>query len=164
MVGLERTSAAHGDHHPSVVVFDPGHGRAQLHGVAELFGQGHGHLVVAALDPIDLDSAVGLVVGRRVGGDHEQLRQASDEGRVHLIGAVDEEDLSPLYSSAAAFICMSHYEGFCLPLLEAMTASLPILTSNRSALPEVAGDAADKEALTEAIQQTFEAVVSAIDQ
>lgn len=62
--------------------------------------------------------------------------------RVRLLGAVPDAALPALYASARAFLYPSLYEGFGMPPLEAMAAGTPTLTSNRSALPEVTGDAA----------------------
>jgi glycosyltransferase involved in cell wall biosynthesis len=62
-------------------------------------------------------------------------------GRVKFIGFVPDDDLSALYTEAAAFAYPSLYEGFGLPLLEAMACGTPTLTSNVSCLPEVAGGA-----------------------
>jgi glycosyltransferase involved in cell wall biosynthesis len=61
--------------------------------------------------------------------------------RIILTGYVDDEDLAPLYSGALGFIYLSLYEGFGLPPLEAMQCGVPVITSNRSSLPEVVGDA-----------------------
>lgn len=58
------------------------------------------------------------------------------------IGYVDDEDLSPLYSASELTIYPSIYEGFGLPILEAMSCGTPVITSNVSSCPEVAGDAA----------------------
>jgi glycosyltransferase involved in cell wall biosynthesis len=55
---------------------------------------------------------------------------------------VGNDDLPALYSGASLFLFPSHYEGFGLPLLEAMACETPTLTSRCSSLPEVAGDAA----------------------
>ena len=63
-------------------------------------------------------------------------------GRVVLIGYVVETDKAALLSGALALVYPSLYEGFGLPLLEAMACGTPILTSNISSLPEVAGPAA----------------------
>lgn len=62
----------------------------------------------------------------------------------HLVftGYVPEEDLPPLYQGADVFVYPSLYEGFGLPVLEAMTSGVPVITSNTTSLPEVAGDAA----------------------
>lgn len=61
--------------------------------------------------------------------------------RIHFPGFVAEADLPVLYSAAAIFIYPSLYEGFGLPILEAMACGIPVIASNRSSLPEVTGDA-----------------------
>jgi glycosyltransferase involved in cell wall biosynthesis len=63
------------------------------------------------------------------------------EGNMVFTGFVPEEDLPALYSGSAAFICVSLYEGFGLPLLEAMACGTPVLASDSSSIPEVVGDA-----------------------
>lgn len=63
-------------------------------------------------------------------------------GRVRFLGYLPEIDLAPLLSGALAFLFPSLYEGFGMPVLEAMACGAPVLTSTTSALPEVAGDAA----------------------
>lgn len=68
----------------------------------------------------------------------EGLRVRSD---VLLTGPVPAADLPPLYSGAMAFVFPSLYEGFGLPVLEAMACGAPVIASNRGALPEVVGDA-----------------------
>jgi len=65
------------------------------------------------------------------------------EHRVIQTGYVDEEDLACLYSGARVFVYPSMYEGFGLPVLEAMACGCPVITSNVSCLPETAGDAAE---------------------
>ncbi len=78
---------------------------------------------------------------------------------VHLTGFVDEADLPALYSAATCFAFPSLYEGFGLPVLEAMACDTPVVTSTVSSLPEVAGDAAllvdpyDTEAVAEAVER-----------
>jgi glycosyltransferase involved in cell wall biosynthesis len=62
--------------------------------------------------------------------------------RVLLLGFADEADLPALYSGASLFAFPSLYEGFGLPVLEAMACGAPVLSSNASSLPEVAGEAA----------------------
>src|SRR5262249_35570767 len=64
------------------------------------------------------------------------------EQAVCFPGFIDDEDLPALYSGARLFVFPSLYEGFGLPVLEAMGCGVPVITSNTSALPEVAGDAA----------------------
>lgn len=82
-----------------------------------------------------------VLAGRAGWGDQETILKAAASDRVHLIGRVEDEDLPVLYSQALAFACFSFYEGFCLPLLEAMTCGCPVLHADRSAMPEVAGGA-----------------------
>lgn len=62
--------------------------------------------------------------------------------RVKFIGYIDDADLAPLYKMAKIFIFPSLYEGFGLPPLEAMASGCAVITSNKSSLPEVVGDAA----------------------
>ena len=62
--------------------------------------------------------------------------------RVRFLGPVTEVDLPALYAAATAFIFPSRYEGFGLPVLEAMACGTPVACSNVSSLPEVAGTAA----------------------
>jgi glycosyltransferase involved in cell wall biosynthesis len=62
--------------------------------------------------------------------------------RIHYLGYVPSRDLPGLYNAASAFAFPSLYEGFGLPVLEAMACGVPVLTSNISATAEVAGDAA----------------------
>jgi glycosyltransferase involved in cell wall biosynthesis len=61
---------------------------------------------------------------------------------VQLTGPVTDHELPALYNGASLFAFPSLYEGFGLPVLEAMACGAPVVTSNTSSLPEVAGDAA----------------------
>jgi glycosyltransferase involved in cell wall biosynthesis len=63
-------------------------------------------------------------------------------GDVRFLDWVRDEELEGLYATAGAFVFPSLYEGFGLPVLEAMRRGVPVACSDRSALPEVAGDAA----------------------
>ncbi len=64
------------------------------------------------------------------------------DGQVVFTGQIREQDKAPLFSGATLFAFPSLYEGFGIPVLEVMACGTPVLTSNLSALPEVAGDAA----------------------
>lgn len=84
-----------------------------------------------------------------VGGDGWDMDKVLDETgyeqlpkRVHRIGFVTEEQLVSLYQNADIYVHPSLYEGFGLTILEAMSCGVPVITSNTSSLPEVAGDAA----------------------
>ncbi len=70
----------------------------------------------------------------------EQVKSLGLENRVHFPGFVDDADLPALYSAANVFAYVSLYEGFGLPLLEAMACGTPVIASNVSSLPEVVGD------------------------
>ncbi len=72
----------------------------------------------------------------------QKVRQLNLTGQVIFPGYVAEEDKPGLLSGALAYVFPSLYEGFGLPVLEAMACRVPVLTSNCSSLPEVAGQAA----------------------
>lgn len=59
---------------------------------------------------------------------------------VRLVGEIDDADKPALYSGATLFVWPSLYEGFGIPVLEAMACGVPVITSNSSSLPEVVGD------------------------
>ncbi|WP_211610780.1 glycosyltransferase family 4 protein [Paraburkholderia haematera] len=72
----------------------------------------------------------------------EQIKRGEQDGWLRYLGFVDETLLPLVYAGARAFLFPSIYEGFGLPVLEAMASGVPALTSNSSSLPEVAGGAA----------------------
>lgn len=69
-----------------------------------------------------------------------KARECGVEGKVTLKGFVDDEDLRALYRKARGLFFPSLYEGFGLPLLEALACGLPVASSNTSSLPEVGGE------------------------
>src|ERR1044072_4287343 len=73
---------------------------------------------------------------------HEFLRNADFSERVRFAGYLADDDLRALYSSCRVFVYPSLYEGFGLPLLEAMTCGAPVITSNIPSIRETAGDVA----------------------
>lgn len=75
-----------------------------------------------------------------VGGDRPQFH--SERVPVRQLGPVPDDDLPALYAGAQAFVFPSLYEGFGLPVLEAMACGTPVVSSDRTALPEVCGGAA----------------------
>lgn len=89
----------------------------------------------------------------------EEIDRPPLAGRVRYLGYVTDEQRRELFESAALFVLPSHHEGFGLPALEAMTAGVPVVVSNRGALPEVVGDAGlvvepdDGEALSGAMER-----------
>lgn len=82
--------------------------------------------------------------------------------RIITTGFVADEDLAALYSSAIGFVYPSLYEGFGLPPLEAMQCGTPVISSTKSSIPEVVGDAGilveptDESAISEAMLQLYQ--------
>ena len=72
----------------------------------------------------------------------QQSAQQPISSNVHFLGYVNDSELKTLYENALGFIFPSTYEGFGLPILEAMSCSCPVLCSNAASMPEVAGQAA----------------------
>ncbi|MFC1959428.1 glycosyltransferase family 4 protein [Chloroflexota bacterium] len=93
---------------------------------------------------------------------HETVQRLQLGQHVHFIGFADDQDLPALYSAAAAVPYVSLYEGFGLPVLEAMACGTPVIASNLSSIPEVAGNAAllvdptDSAAIATAIQTVLD--------
>jgi glycosyltransferase involved in cell wall biosynthesis len=93
---------------------------------------------------------------------YQTIAEMGMQNYVHLIGFVDDNDLPVLYSGAECVVFPSLYEGFGFPVLEGMACGTPVVTSNVSSLPEVAGDAAlmvnplDVEAIAHAIQRILD--------
>jgi len=104
-----------------------------LHAFARLQPILHGkpslHLVVAGAR------------GWRAQAIFQTVQSLGIEQAVCFPGFIDDEDLPALYSGALLFVFPSLYEGFGLPVLEAMSCGTPVVASNTSAMPEVAGDA-----------------------
>jgi glycosyltransferase involved in cell wall biosynthesis len=92
-----------------------------------------------------------------VGGEldlEQELLILADAVKIHLV-RVDDKDLRAIYSGAIALIYPSLYEGFGLPIVEAMACGCPVITCRNSSLTEVAGDAAiyvDEYDVTEMLQ------------
>lgn len=84
-----------------------------------------------------------VVVGlSRDGSYKEQLvRKYGSNNQIIFLHNLSDEDLTLLYNGARAFLYMSHYEGFGLPILEAMQCGTPVICSNSSSIPEVIGEA-----------------------
>jgi glycosyltransferase involved in cell wall biosynthesis len=91
----------------------------------------------------------------------EKIANSRVRNRIRMPGYVADSDLPALFSMAVAFVYPSVYEGFGLPVLEAMACGTPVITSQVSSLPEVAGDAAilvdpsDPKALASALQNVL---------
>jgi alpha-1,3-rhamnosyl/mannosyltransferase len=92
----------------------------------------------------------------------QAIAQPSLAGRVKHLGYIATDRRYDLYTQASMLVLPSHLEGFGIPALEAMTAGVPVIVSNRGALPEVTGGAAqvvepdDVGALAEAMRRYLE--------
>jgi len=129
--------------------------RKNVHRLVEAFAR------IAAARP-------GLVLA--LGGKRGWMADAVDAAiaraglgeRIRRLGYVANADLPPLVGGAAAFVYPSLYEGFGLPVLEAMSCGAPVITTNVSSMPEVAGDGAlmvepeDVGALASAIERVLD--------
>ncbi len=108
-------------------------------------------------------AGVRFVLAGKPGAGGEEVFRAVErldmKGRVQAAGYVDFDDLPFLYSGAEIFLFPSLYEGFGLPVLEAMACGTPVVTSRTTSLPEVAGNAAllvdpeDTDEIAEAMQR-----------
>jgi len=98
--------------------------------------------LIMAFSRVRRNSSLSLAIAGNAGwgGELEGL-QGKTLG-VKFLGYVPKEVLAPLYAGAQCFVYPSLYEGFGLPILEAMASGCPVVTSNISSLPEVAGEAA----------------------
>ena len=101
-----------------------------------------------------------VIVGKNHGTYHASLMSAVKSlrltNRVHVIGKADFDDFPALYACACASAYMSLYEGFGIPILESLCCDTPVVTSNRSSMPEAGGDAAlyaDPEKPAEIVQR-----------
>ncbi len=107
-----------------------------------------------------------LLIGGRFAWQTGEVKSAYDNAKhkndIEFLGYVSDEELPQLMGSAFAFVYVSFFEGFGLPLLEAMECEIPLITSNVSSMPEVAEDAAilvdpyDLDDIANAMLQYFE--------
>jgi glycosyltransferase involved in cell wall biosynthesis len=106
-----------------------------------------------------------VLAGKRAWLYEETLRSVSSFGlerNITFTGYVPERDLPPLYSGALCFVYPSYFEGFGLPPLEAMRCGAPVITGNRTSLPEVVGEAGlmvdpfDKDGLADAVRRVMQ--------
>lgn len=97
---------------------------------------------MAAAPSIPHSLVISGSVGWKTGELFRELKNSDVRDRVKLTGFVDSRNIPALMTLADIFVFPSLYEGFGLPILEAMACGTPVVTSNVSSMPEVAGDAA----------------------
>jgi glycosyltransferase involved in cell wall biosynthesis len=100
--------------------------------------------LVEAFEQMPADWRLVLAGGLGYGSSEilRQLRESRAADRIDVPGYVNNDDLESLYARASIFAFPSLDEGFGMPVLDAMARGVPVITSNTSALPEIAGDAA----------------------
>ncbi len=106
---------------------------------------------------------VHLVLIGQTGWDYTSITRLGTAGQqVHMTGYIPDAEVAAMLNGCTGMVYMSEYEGFGLPVVEAMACGAPVITADNTALPEVAGDAAvlvadhDDEALTAAMLQILD--------
>ena len=91
----------------------------------------------------EINDDLKLVIVGRKGWKYDNIMKLIESMGTDIIitGYIDEEDKVPIYKLAQIFVFPSLYEGFGMPILEAMASKTPVITSNISSMPEVAGNA-----------------------
>lgn len=102
----------------------------------------HAYAAYAASEPCPIPLVVADLCEERIDSILEEGGFSRHRKLIHSLGYVDQRDMPLLYSNATVFLYPSLRESFGLPIIEAMAASTPVITSSRSAMPEVAGNAA----------------------
>jgi len=83
-----------------------------------------------------------IITGGSIWKSEEEMNLIKNNPRIKLLGLIPKEDLIALYNLAEVYVYPSLYEGFGLPILEAQACGCPVITSNVSSMPEVAGKGA----------------------
>ena len=105
-----------------------------------------------------------VLAGKRGWLDNETMRAAKGDevsAAIQFTGYVADEHLNALYSAATCFVYPSYFEGFGLPILEAMKCGAPVIAGDRTSIPEVTGQAAllfdpfDVQSLVEALKRVL---------
>ncbi len=99
--------------------------------------KGHSHVMRLADLLLGSKSNIRICVAGK--GEPDCEAEASSRSNVELLGYVSDDQLCSLMSRATVFMMLSEYEGFGIPVLEAMAAKCPVIAINKSSLPEVVG-------------------------
>ncbi len=133
---VDRIKARHGLERPYLLFVGTLEPRKNLERLIAAFHQ----LLARGQNDFDLVLAGG--VGWKAAGIEAAIRDPAGRGRVRRLGYVPGGELPALYQGAEALVYPSLYEGFGLPVLEALACGTPVVTSRAASLPEVGGEAA----------------------
>jgi glycosyltransferase involved in cell wall biosynthesis len=120
--------------------------------------------LVEAFHQLDLQDAHLVIAGGKgwlFQDLYDRIEQLGLGSRVHLTGYVDDADLPSIYNLAQVLAQPSLYEGFGIPIVEAMACGVPVVAADNSSLPEAAGDAGllfdalDSEAMANALTRAL---------
>jgi glycosyltransferase involved in cell wall biosynthesis len=148
---LERLQALLGTTAPYVLYVGAGDPRKDLDTLLNAFAR-------SRLRADAILAIAGKLGDKRATSLHKLAKKLGIAGRLNILGYVDEGLVAPLYRHATAHVFVSRYEGFGFPVVEALAAGCPTITSPASSLDEVAGDGAvivpsgEPEALAAALE------------
>lgn len=115
-------------------------GRFRILSVGRLDPQKQQEVLIEAIHGLDVELVI-IGDGRR----HDELldlaRRMGVQDRLRIIPSIRHAEIQQWYWDADAFAIASRYEGFCIPVLEAMAAGLPVVVNGKEPLPEIVGDA-----------------------
>ena len=107
--------------------------RKNINGIIEAFSE--------ARQNIDKEISL-IMIGKNGWGVEKELKKINSNANILHLNKISDDELPIFYRNAECFIYPSYYEGFGIPIIEAMASGIPVITSNNSSLPEIAGDAA----------------------
>ncbi|MEY5132181.1 MAG: hypothetical protein RLZZ198_185 [Bacteroidota bacterium] len=98
--------------------------------------------LIAAYQRINNPSVDLVIVGSAMWRDHQISVDPNGADRIHFLGYLAQKELAEVMGSALALTYVPYFEGFGIPLVEAMRCGIPIMAANTTCLPEIAGNAA----------------------
>lgn len=120
-------------------------------------------IIVKALNKVDINIDLVLIGKQKKYAKeiHDYIKEHHLEHRVHFLQGVTQEELAILYQKASVFVYPSIFEGFGIPIIEALFSKVPVITSNSGVFPEAGGpnsyyiNPLDENALSETVKWIF---------